>query len=168
MFSILSSLVCLPKTTEFMRFIIALLLSTISISLYAQDAHIDKEKSDTTVIKNFIKDLANPDIAVDIILSQYLVVEEPSDEIYDYLEVSLEEVRLNLLTKDITEISYIPYHKMPKRDVRDISLTDLSANKVYFLFYKKTQMLALYLEEDKIASFTLVASGNGKATFVLY
>lgn len=151
-----------------MRLILTYILFFLTSTTFAQTATVDSNEVDTKVVKSFIAQLADPDIATDIILSQYLVIEEPSDEIYDYLEVSLEEIRINLLTKKIDDIEYIPYHKMARKEIKDIDLEGLDPNRVFFLYYKKSQMLALYLENGKVASFTLVANGQGKAHFVLY
>jgi len=101
-------------------------------------------------------------------LSKYVIIENPNDELYDYLEVSLDELRINLLSKKIEDIQYIPFAQMPRKDIRDIDLEELDSNRVYFLHYRNRQVVALYLAQDKIASFTLVSKGNNKAHFVLY
>lgn len=140
----------------------------LSSSLFAQDNKVNAYKSDIEIIKSFINDLSEENRAVDVVLSQHLVVESPSDEIYDYLEVSLEEIRINLFSKKLNEIQYIPYDKMPRKEINDIDPEGLDTTKMYFLKYKNRQMLAVYLENGKIGSFTLVSKGNGKAHFVLY
>ena len=132
-----------------------------------QDA-IPQPKNDIEILKSFIQDLANEDIRSDVILSQYVIVENPNDELYDYLEVSLDEIRINLMSKNIEDIRYTSFHQMRRKEVHDIDLEDLDSNRVYFLHYKNRQLLAVYLEQDKIASFTLVSKGNRKAHFVLY
>jgi len=124
--------------------------------------------TDIAFLQSFVKDLADENIALDVILSQYIIVEEPSDDIYDYLEVSLKEVRINVSSKNIADIQYRSYKDMPKKEIRDIDTEDLNINSMYFLHYKNRQMLAVYMEDHKIASFTLVAKGNNKAHFVLY
>ncbi|SKB45680.1 hypothetical protein SAMN05660841_00620 [Sphingobacterium nematocida] len=151
-----------------MRVLITLLLISFTSNLWAQDSQPKDHTKNIAIIQSFIKDLANENKAVDIVLSKYLIVENPSDEIYDYLEVSLEEVRINLLSKDIKEINYIPYNQMPTKDIKDIDPEDLDTAQMYFLHYRKRQMLAVYMENGKIASFTLVSKGNNKAHFVLY
>lgn len=151
-----------------MRLILTFILALSSSLLFAQQTAKNDLSTDSVVLKTFIAELSNDAIAVDVILSQHMIIENPTDEIYDYLEVSLEEIRINLMTKTIEDIQYIPYEKMPKKEIKDIDLEDLDPKHVYFLIYKNRQMLALYLEEGKIASFTLVAKGNGKAHFVLY
>ncbi|MDR2284109.1 MAG: hypothetical protein LBE37_12915 [Sphingobacterium sp.] len=151
-----------------MKILISFLFIALSSSLWAQESTPKDHTKDITLIQSFILDLANENKAVDIILSQYLIVENPSDEIYDYLEVSLEEVRINLIAKNLEEIDYIPYSKMPKKEIRDIDPEGLDTSNMYFLHYRKRQMLAVYLENGKIGSFTLVSKGNNLAHFVLY
>ena len=151
-----------------MKVLISFLFVMLSYSLWAQESTPKDHGKDIALIQSFITDLANENKAVDIILSQYLVVENPSDEIYDYLEVSLEEVRINLMTKNLKEIEYIPYNKMQKKEIRDIDPESLDTDNMYFLHYRKRQVLAVYLENNKIGSFTLVSKGNNMAHFVLY
>lgn len=151
-----------------MRVLITLLLISFTSCLWAQETKPTDHPKNIGTIQSFINDLANENKAVDIILSKYLIVENPSNEIYDYLEVSLEEVRINLLSKNIAEINYIPYSQMPAKEIRDIDPEDLNTDQMYFLHYKKRQVLAVYMENGKIASFTLVSKGNNKAHFVLY
>ena len=151
-----------------MRTLLTLVLLSVSSLLMAQKSNLDSVNTDHSVLQAFISQLADQDIAVDIIMSQYMNIEHPSADIYDYLEVSLEEIRINLMTKNIADILYIPYNKMPKKDIKDIYVEGLNSNDIYFLYYKNRQMLALYLEDNKVASFTLVANGKGKAHFVLY
>lgn len=150
-----------------MRILLSFLFFFQTLSIFAQDS-IQEKKTDLEIIKNFIQDLSNDKIRTDVILSKYIIVENPNDELYDYLEVSLDEIRINLMSKKIEEIQYIPYMQMPRKDVRDIDLEELNSNRVFFLHYKNRQVAALYLEQDKIASFTLVSKGNNKAHFVLY
>lgn len=151
-----------------MRIFLSHILLILSTSAFAQDSTQNNNKEDIQVIQSFIQDLADENKALDIILSQHLLVNEPSDELYDYLEVSLQEVRINLMSKKISEINYIPFAKMPRRDVRDIDPEDLDTNNMYFLHYRNRQMLAVYVENGKIGSFTLVSKGYNKAHFVRY
>ncbi|MBD1431005.1 hypothetical protein [Sphingobacterium litopenaei] len=150
-----------------MRILLSFLFFFQTLSIFAQDS-IQEKKTDLEIIQNFIQDLSNDKIRTDVILSKYIIVENPNDELYDYLEVSLDEIRINLMSKKIEEIQYIPYMQMPRKDVRDIDLEELNSDRVFFLHYKNRQVAALYLEQDKIASFTLVSKGNNKAHFVLY
>lgn len=151
-----------------MRIIFSILFFIQSMTIFAQDSIPTTKKDDMFIIKDFIQDLANKEIRTDVILSKYIIVENPTDELYDYLEVSLDEIRINLLNKKLNEIQYIPYAQMPRKDVREIDLEELDSNRIYFLNYKNRQLLAVYLHNEKIASFTLVAKGNNKAHFVLY
>lgn len=150
-----------------MRIILTLFIVVQSFSLFAQ-AHTDTPNSDIKIIKNFIQDLSNQDIQTDVILSKYLIVDNPNDELYEYLLVSLDEKRLNVMSKRIEDIQIIHYKDMPKKQVRDIDLENIDAHHVYFLHYKQSQVVALYLKENKIASFTLVSKGNNLAHFVQY
>lgn len=150
-----------------MRTLFILLFSFQSIFLFGQDSTSVK-KDDIQLIKEFIFDLANDEIRADVILSKYVIIDNPNEELYNYLEVSLDEIRINLMSKKIEDIQYIPYVKMLRKDVRDIDLEDLDSNRIYFLHYRNRQVVAIYLEQDKIASFTLVSKGNNKAHFVLY
>lgn len=150
-----------------MRFILSIAFILSSFGTFAQAT--DKEnESDNQIIWSFISDLANYDIALDVILSQHVVVNEPSDELYDYLEASLEGVRINLMSKKLKEIKCIPYAQMPRRDVSDIDPEGLNTDQMYFLHFRNRQMLALYVDQGKIGSFTLVSKGYNKAHFVLY
>lgn len=150
-----------------MRILLTILFSIQSIFLFAQDS-IPVKKDDIKILKEFIYDLANNEIRADVILSKYVIVDNANDELYDYLEVSLDEIRINLMSKNIEDIQYIPYAQMSRKDIRDIDLEELDSGRVYFLHYRNRQVAAIYLEQDKIASFTLVSKGNNKAHFVLY
>lgn len=145
--------------------ILGLLFTT---TVFGQNISKTDSLDHLNILKSFIFELADPNKAVDVILSQYVIVEEPSDEIYDYLDVSLEEVRINLISKKLDEIQYIPFSKMERKEIRDIDPEGLDTNEMYFLYYKNRQMLAVYMEHGKVASFTLVSKGNNKAHFVLY
>ncbi|HMR20410.1 MAG TPA: hypothetical protein PKA53_13990 [Sphingobacterium sp.] len=150
-----------------MRLLLSCLLFIFCTPIFAQDS-INNNKDGIQVIHSFIQDLADQEKAIDVILSQHLLVSNPSDELYDYLEVSLQEVRINLMTKKIAEIKYIPFAKMPRRDVKDIDPEDLDTNNMYFLHYRNRQMLAVYVENGKIGSFTLVSKGYNRAHFIKY
>lgn len=124
---------------------------------------------DIRIIQAFIADVADETIRPDVILSQHVLVENTtSDEAYDYLEASVEEIRLNLQTKNVEEIEYIPFDKLPRKETRDIDPEGKPTDKMYFLRYKNRQMLAVYIANKKIASFTLVSKGNKIAHFVTY
>ncbi|MCI0922374.1 hypothetical protein [Sphingobacterium rhinopitheci] len=151
-----------------MRTILAFVLTLSSFFSFAQQEQNANTTCDSTILRSFIAQLAEDSIAYDVILSQYMTIEKPNNDIYDYLEASLGEIRVNLMNKKLDEITYIAYSKMPKKDIKDIDIESLNPDNIYFLYYRNKQMLAVYLEEEKIASFTLVANGKGKAHFVLY
>jgi len=125
-------------------------------------------KENLSLVKNFIHDLANDENALDVILSQYVTVNDPSDEMYDYLEVSLQEIRINLMTKKLENIQYKTYSQLPRKEVRDIDPEDMDVNNMYFLYHKDRLVTSIYVEEGKIASFTLVSKGEEMAHFVTY
>ncbi|QQT24271.1 hypothetical protein [Sphingobacterium spiritivorum] len=124
---------------------------------------------DLPYIRKFVHDLSVDSIATDVLLSQYVTVNKEVDDDYlDYLVVSLDEVRLNIQNKNINEIEYLNWNQIPKKETRDIDPEGLDVNNMYFLKYKGRQVVALYLENGKIASFTLVSKGNRTAHFVTY
>ncbi|MGX1751698.1 hypothetical protein [Sphingobacterium sp. NPDC055346] len=120
------------------------------------------------VATDFIYDLNDNEIALDVILSKWVIVNEPSDELYDYLEVSLEEIRLNLNSKNIEQIEIKNYAELPRKEVRDIDPEDLDVDNMFFVYYKNRLVTSVYVEGDKIGSFTLVSKGNEMAHFVTY
>ena len=126
------------------------------------------EYNSLDIAKNFIYDLADLNIATDIVLSQHVLIREPNDDMLDYLLASLEEIRLNLMSKNVDDIQFVRYTDMPRREISDIDTEDKDVTNMYFLRYRKRQMTALYIEDGKIASFSLVSKGNGKAHFVTY
>ncbi|GAA4516564.1 MULTISPECIES: hypothetical protein [Sphingobacterium] len=150
-----------------MRLLFTFLLFLQSITLFGQDT-VSNKLDDLQLIKQFIAELANENKRADVVLSQYVQVNNPGEELYDYLEASLEEIRINLMTKNIEDIQYIPYAQMPRKEIKDIDLEGLNSDNIYFLKYRGRHLLALYVEKDKIASFTLVSKGYNKAHFVLY
>jgi len=145
-----------------------ILLGLLTTSLSAQSIASKDHAKDIAMIQSFIADLADDSKAIDIVLSQHLIIQNPSDELYDYLEVSLQEVRINLMTKRTDEITYTPYSNMPRKEINDIDPENLDTQNMYFLHYRKRQMLAVYVENNKIGSFTLVSKGGRKAHFVRY
>ncbi|MVZ63308.1 hypothetical protein [Sphingobacterium humi] len=121
-----------------------------------------------TVAKHFIQDLADLDLALDIVLSEQVIVKNPDQELYDYLEASLQEIRLNLSTKKIEELQFKKYHELPQKEVRDIDPEGLNVEQMVFVYSKNRLLTALYVEGNKIRSFTLVSKGNEMAHFVTY
>lgn len=126
------------------------------------------EQAGIPLIKSFIKDLSDDDIALDVILSEYVTVNEPTDELYDYLEASLQEIRINLLSKNINNIQYKRYKELPRKEIKDIDPEDLNTEAMYFLYHKDRLLTSIYVSSGKIASFTLVSKGNELAHFVTY
>lgn len=121
-----------------------------------------------TTVQNFIYDLADLDKPIDVIMSQWVIVDHPSDELYDYLEISLQEIRLNLSSKNVDQIVFKNYRELPIKEVRDIDIEDQDINNMFFLYYKQRLVTSLYVEGDKIRSFTLVSKGDNMAHFVTY
>lgn len=138
----------------------------------AQIEHDDQTEEYTfnsrDIATDFIYDLNDNEIALDVILSTWVIVNEPSDELYDYLEVSLEEIRLNLNSKNIDQIEIRNYSELPRKEVRDIDPEDLDVDNMYFVYYKNRLVTSIYVDGDKIGSFTLVSKGNEMAHFVTY
>ncbi len=138
----------------------------------AQIEHDDQTEEYTfnsrDIATDFIYDLNDNEIALDVILSTWVIVNEPSDELYDYLEVSLEEIRLNLNSKNIDQIEIKNYSELPRKEVRDIDPEDLDVDNMYFVYYKNRLVTSIYVDGDKIGSFTLVSKGNEMAHFVTY
>ncbi|NGM60377.1 hypothetical protein G5B30_00470 [Sphingobacterium sp. SGG-5] len=151
-----------------MRMLLSLIFLLGLSSVQAQDVKPQDDSKNKTIIQSFIADLADNNKAIDVILSQHVLVQHPSDELYDYLEASLMEIRINLMTKRIEDIAYTPYSNMPPKEIRDVDPEGLCTHNMYFLHHKKRQMLAVYVEEGKIGSFTLVSKGGNKAHFVRY
>ena len=121
-----------------------------------------------TTVQGFIDDLADLDKPIDVIMSQWVIVDHPSDELYDYLEISLQEIRLNLSSKNVDQIVFKNYRELPIKEVRDIDIEDQDINNMFFLYYKQRLVTSLYVEGDKIRSFTLVSKGDNMAHFVTY
>lgn len=144
------------------------LLLVCSISLVTAQTTETTTQDDIALIKDFISDIADETLRPDVILNRYVLLQRTeTDEEYDYLEASIEEIRVNLQPKNIDEIAYIPFQALPKRETRDIDPEGKPTSKMYFLRYRNRQMLAVYIAQDKIASFTLVSKGD-KAHFVTY
>ncbi|WP_437920880.1 hypothetical protein [Sphingobacterium sp. LRF_L2] len=149
---------------------------SLSIILYffcsighAQSSFETDQDKDIAVIQSFLKDIANTSTRPDVILSQHVLIENTNtDEAYDYLEASIDEIRLNLQSKKLTDIECIPFSSLSRNLTRDIDPEGKPTSKMYFLYYKKRQIFAVYIAMHKIASFTLVAKGNQMAHFVTY
>ncbi|MBD1420286.1 hypothetical protein [Sphingobacterium chuzhouense] len=139
-----------------------------SIQLVTAQTTETAVQDDIALIKGFISDIADETQRPDLILNRHVLLEQTeTDEQYDYLEASIEEIRINLQPKNLNEIEYIPFQALSKRETRDIDPEGKPTDKMYFLRYRNRQMLAVYIAQDKIASFTLVSKGD-KAHFVTY
>ncbi len=168
--------------------LLALLLLIISLPIFAQ-MRIKRDKTPQTqamqintdtvaapttrsnslrTAQQFIADLANPDLALDIVLSKHVLVQDADDEMYDYLLASLAEIRLNLMSKRVEDIRYVTYNEMPRKEVADIDIEGKNTADMVFLYSGKRQMTALLTQNNKIASFTLVSKGGNRAHFVTY
>ncbi|MCL7988907.1 hypothetical protein M8998_13230 [Sphingobacterium sp. lm-10] len=132
------------------------------------NAPAESSRRSIGVAQQFIRDLDNTNLALDIVLSKHVLVQDADDEMYDYLMASLAEIRLNLQSKRLNEIRFVPYADMSRKDVADIDPEGMNTADMIFLYYGKRQLTALYVEKNKIASFTLVSKGNNRAHFVTY
>ncbi|MFD1165456.1 hypothetical protein ACFQ2C_07555 [Sphingobacterium daejeonense] len=154
------------------RFLLYFLLFSSPLFTFAQYEHDDQHQVSSAngmdVAWDFIADLNNTEIPLDVILSQWVIVNEPSDELYDYLEVSLEEIRLNLTYKNFDQIEIKSYNELSRKEVRDIDPEGLHVNNMYFIYYQGRLVTSIYVEGDKIGSFTLVSKGDDMAHFVTY
>ncbi|MGO1242565.1 MAG: hypothetical protein ACTJHT_06530 [Sphingobacterium sp.] len=147
-------------------FALALIILLVSSSNAQQE---QTSKDDVLIVKAFLNDIAVPETRADVILAKHVQIEKSlTNEEYDYLEASIDEIRLNLQTKNIETIDYVPFDKLSRRDKRDIDPEGKPTSKMYFLYYNDRLMLAVYLENGKIGSFTLVSKGNNLAHFVTY
>lgn len=154
-------------------FFLALLLG-VSTS-YAQETTLEHDSTETDsllaiedIAFDFVHDLANTDIPLDSILNDYITVNDRSSEWNDYLLASLEELRINLMSKPVEQLEYIRYNEMPRKEIRDIDLEGKNPDDIIFIWYRKRKVAALYMEGNNIASFTLVSKGNNLAHFVTY
>jgi len=152
-----------------MRILLSMLFIILNTFLFAQTNSQTPVAKDIENIKNFIRDVAVGEMHPDVILSQHVLLSDSLDDgMYDYLEASIAEIQLNLSTKNPAEIQYIPFHQLPRKETRDIDPEGKSTEQMYFLKYRGRQLLAVYIEQDKIASFTLVSKGHKTAHFVTY
>lgn len=149
--------------------LLCLLAIFLPILTFAQVREASPRTDESVAIaKNFIQEIADMDVALDVILSEHVIVRKPNDELYDYLEASLQEIRINLLSKNIDEIQYKRYNELPRKEVRDIDPEGMLVENMVFLYHKNRLLTSLYIEDGKIASFTLVSKGNELAHFVTY
>lgn len=120
------------------------------------------------VVNDFIYDLADPNIALDVILSKHVLITKSDDELLDYLIASLQEIRLNLMSKNLNDIQFLNYRDLPRKETADIDPEGKNTAYMFFLRHRTRQVVALYVDQGKIASFTLVSKGRNKAHFVTY
>lgn len=148
----------------FLTFIFTFL---ITLELSAQQENIDS--SDLFIIDTFIKELADEETPLDVILSQYIEMSsEIDDDMIDYLIASLQEIRLNLQSKDIQKLEVLTYDQLPARESKHIDVEDKQTDSMYFIHYNKKSVFSLYLQSSKIFSFTLVSNEYNKVHFVTY
>lgn len=139
----------------------------LATSLPAQESLAAKEP--VAVLKKFVQRLNDADLATDIILSQDIITAKNLDEDQqEYLLASIDEIRINVQSKDINKLEYINFVEAGRKETYDIDLEGIDPQQVYFVRYLKQFVFAAVIRDKKIASFTLVSKGNNKAHFVFY
>ncbi|WP_324758779.1 hypothetical protein [Sphingobacterium thalpophilum] len=148
----------------------AWLLACITLfccSLFAQQS-ADKDPN-VAVLKNFVHRLNDQDVASDIILSQDLLTSKNMDaDMQEYLLASIDEIRINIQSKDNSKLEYISFARAGRKETNDIDLEGIDPRQVYFVRYLKRFVFAAVVQDKKIASFTLVSKGDNRAHFVFY
>jgi len=140
----------------------------VSLLCFSSLVQAQERPNKPEIIESFLQDLHDPEVADDVILSQHVLLSEGiSEEFLSYLLSSITELRLNIQGRNLDQFQLINFPKLPRKDIRDINLEGHHPNDIYFLKYKDRLVVALLVEEDKIASFTLVSNGQ-YAHFVLY
>ncbi|WP_346085874.1 hypothetical protein [Sphingobacterium ginsenosidimutans] len=148
-----------------------LLLTFVScilyISVFAQEKPVTSEN--VTVLKQFVHRLNDTNLATDIILSQDILTAKNLDEDQqEYLLASIDEMRINVQSKDINKLEYINFIQAGRKETFDIDLEGIDPKQVYFVRHLNRFVFATVIRDKKIASFTLVSKGNNKAHFVFY
>ncbi len=139
----------------------------ISQSLFAQEQQISNDH--VVVLKRFVQRLNDPNLATDVILSQDLITSKKLDEnLQEYLLASIDEIRINVQSKNINQLEYLSFAQAGRKETSDIDLEGIDPQQVYFVKYLKRFVFAAVIRDSKIASFTLVSKGNNKAHFVFY
>ncbi|WP_286896790.1 MULTISPECIES: hypothetical protein [Sphingobacterium] len=139
----------------------------LSQGLFAQEQQTPNDY--VAVLKRFVQRLHDPDLATDIILSQDLITSKKLDEdLQEYLLASIDEIRINVQSKDINQLEYLSFAQAGRKETSDIDLEGIDPQQVYFVKYLKRFVFAAVIRDKKIASFTLVSKGNNKAHFVFY
>ncbi|MDM1294902.1 hypothetical protein HX021_11475 [Sphingobacterium sp. N143] len=155
-----------------MKIKIKLLLLTIVSTLmltpiFAQETLEADEH--VNVLKNFVLRLNDTELATDVILSQDLLTAKNLDaDLQEYLLASIDEIRINVQSKDIGKFEYINFMQAGRRETNDIDLEGIDPKQVYFVRYLKRFVFAAVIQDKKIASVTLVSKGNNQAHFVFY
>ena len=139
----------------------------LCIPLFAQEKPVTSEN--VTVLKQFVHRLNDINLATDIILSQDILTEKNLDEDQqEYLLASIDEMRINVQSKDISKLEYINFIQAGRKETFDIDLEGIDPKQVYFVRHLNRFVFATVIRDKKIASFTLVSKGNNKAHFVFY
>ncbi|WP_343563543.1 hypothetical protein [Sphingobacterium sp.] len=139
----------------------------LCISLSAQEKPLTSEN--ITVLKKFVHRLNDTNLATDIILSQDILTAKNLDEDQqEYLLASIDEIRINVQSKDISKLEFINFLQAGRKETYDIDLEGIDPKQVYFVRYLNRFVFAAVIQDKKIASFTLVSKGNNKAHFVFY
>jgi hypothetical protein len=73
-----------------------------------------------------------------------------------------------LTYKNFDQIEIKSYNELSRKEVRDIDPEGLNVNNMYFIYYQGRLVTSIYVEGDKIGSFTLVSKGDDMAHFVTY
>jgi len=151
-----------------LKLLLFLLISCmVSQSSFAQEQQTSNEYS--VVLKRFVQRLHDPSLATDIILSQDLITSKKlNEDLQEYLLASIDEIRINVQSKNINQLEYLSFAQAGRKETSDIDLEGIDPQQVYFVKYLKRFVFAAVIRDRKIASFTLVSKGNNKAHFVFY
>lgn len=151
-----------------LKLLLFLLISCmVSQSSFAQEQQTSNEY--IVVLKRFVQRLHDPSLATDIILSQDLITSKKlNEDLQEYLLASIDEIRINVQSKNINQLEYLSFAQTGRKETSDIDLEGIDPQQVYFVKYLKRFVFAAVIRDRKIASFTLVSKGNNKAHFVFY
>ncbi|HAF34375.1 MAG TPA: hypothetical protein DCS36_12335 [Sphingobacterium sp.] len=151
-----------------LKLLLFLLISCmVSQSLFSQEQQTSNEY--IVVLKRFVQRLHDPSLATDIILSQDLITSKKlNEDLQEYLLASIDEIRINVQSKNINQLEYLSFAQAGRKETSDIDLEGIDPQQVYFVKYLKRFVFAAVIRDRKIASFTLVSKGNNKAHFVFY
>ena len=151
-----------------LKLLLFLLISCmVSQSSFAQEQQTSNEY--IVVLKRFVQRLHDPSLATDIILSQDLITSKKlNEDLQEYLLASIDEIRINVQSKNINQLEYLSFAQAGRKETSDIDLEGIDPQQVYFVKYLKRFVFAAVIRDRKIASFTLVSKGNNKVHFVFY